>query len=107
MQNAAAAPGEAAIDGRCVSLCKLGLEMLVDQEQRPHGTAQVTVATRDDLVDCSVVRSQTHRKSSGSNQDNLPVVPAFLWIARMIGAHSRLDGGTDRGDYKEAAMTSA
>jgi hypothetical protein len=48
-----------------------------------------------------------HRKSSGSNQDNLPVFPAFLWIARMIGAHPRLDGGTDRGDYMETAMTTA
>jgi len=45
--------------------------------------------------------------SSGSNQDNLPVVPAFLWIARMIGAHPPLDGRTDRGDYMEGAMTSA
>ena len=54
MQDGAAARGKAA-SGRCgVSPCKLGLEMLVDQEQRPHRTAQVAIATRDDFVDRSV-----------------------------------------------------
>src|SRR3954453_1708808 len=108
MQDVAAALGEAVIGGRSVSLCKLRLEMLVDQEQRPHGALKVTAAPCDDLVDRAVVvRSMAHRKSSGSNQDNLPVFLAFLWIARMIGAHPRLDGGTDRGDYMETAMTAA
>jgi hypothetical protein len=37
----------------------------------------------------------------------LPVFPASLKAARRIGAHPRLNGGTDRGDYMEAAMTVA
>jgi hypothetical protein len=37
----------------------------------------------------------------------LPVFPASPGVASRIGAHPRLDGGTDRGDYMEAAMTSA
>jgi hypothetical protein len=60
MQDAAAALDEAAVGGCGVSLCKLGLEMLVDQEQSPYGTAQVTIAARDNFVDCSVVRSEAH-----------------------------------------------
>jgi hypothetical protein len=47
-------------------------------------------------------------KSSGSNQDKS--CRSFLHPLRLrggIGAHPRLDGGTDRGDYKEAAMTTA
>jgi hypothetical protein len=37
----------------------------------------------------------------------LPAFPASSGVARRIGAHPRLNGGTDRGDYKEAAMTTA
>jgi hypothetical protein len=37
----------------------------------------------------------------------LPAFPASPEVARRIGAHPRLDGGTDHGDYMEAAMTKA
>ncbi|SPP92233.1 protein of unknown function [Bradyrhizobium vignae] len=37
----------------------------------------------------------------------LPVFPASPEVARRIGAHPRLDGRTDHGDYMEAAMTPA
>jgi hypothetical protein len=37
----------------------------------------------------------------------LPAFPASPEVAGRIGAHPRLNGRTDRGDYKEAAMTTA
>jgi hypothetical protein len=37
----------------------------------------------------------------------LPVFPASPEAARRIGTYPRLDGGTDHGDYMEAAMTAA
>src|SRR3954464_3781346 len=63
VQNAAFALGEAAIDRCGVSLCKLRLEVLVDQQQRAHGTAQVAVAACHDLVDRSIFGPQAHRNS--------------------------------------------
>src|SRR4051794_38974407 len=107
VQNVVAALSQAVIGGRGVELRKLGFEMLIDQEQRPHRTAQITVAARDDLVDRGVVRSQTHRNILRSNQNN----PADRSRVRVDSVEDRRpsaqDDGTDHGDYMEGAMTTA
>ncbi|AHY54658.1 hypothetical protein BJS_08924 [Bradyrhizobium japonicum SEMIA 5079] len=79
MQDATGALDKAVIGGCGVGLCKLRLEMLVDQKQCPHGTAQVTVAARHDLVDRSVVGSEAHRHSPVQIRTNPAGLSRISW----------------------------
>ena len=108
MQNAAFALGEAAIDRCGVGLCKLRLEVLVDQQQRAHTAPRrspwqlATISSIAVSLDLRLI--EILRFKSGQI---LPVFPASPRVASTIGAHPRLNGGTDRGDYKETTMTTA
>jgi hypothetical protein len=63
VQRVAAALDEAVMRGRRVELRDLGFEMLVDQQQRSQGAAQITVATCHDFVDRGFTRSEAHSKT--------------------------------------------
>ena len=69
VQRAATAFADAVVRGRGIELRDLGLEMLVDQQQRLQRAADIAVAPRDDLVDRRFTRPETHSKP-------LPIVPA-------------------------------
>ena len=51
MQRVAAAFGKAMMLGSCIELRNLGLEMLVDQQQRPQRAAKIAIAARHDFID--------------------------------------------------------
>jgi hypothetical protein len=55
VQEMVAALGETLIGRRGIELGEFGLEVLVDQEQRPYRASQIAAAACDDLIDRGVV----------------------------------------------------
>src|ERR1700744_1995658 len=61
VERGAAAPLEdPAVGHRRIKPCQFGLELFVDQQQRPQSPSGVPAATGDNLVDGKVVRSVGH-----------------------------------------------
>ena len=51
VEHLAAAFGKAMMFGSCIELRDLGLEMLIDEQQRPQCATKIAVATRHDFID--------------------------------------------------------
>src|SRR6266700_1448828 len=90
VQHAAAAFDQAAIRNRGVELRDLGLQMLVDEQQRFQRAAKVAAAIGYDFVDSCVARSETHQSPlTLSITRPCCAICLFLWIlwTRPDGSH--------------------
>jgi hypothetical protein len=63
-----------------VELFKLGLKLLIDQQQRFQRTVDVAIAAGHDFVDGVVVCSESHRILRIARIDNLDEAQGLLWI---------------------------
>jgi hypothetical protein len=64
MKNAAPQSRRSAMRDRGMEFGKLGLKLLVDQQKRFQGAANIAIAPRYDFIDRGLMNSGTHRKAS-------------------------------------------
>jgi hypothetical protein len=64
MKNAALWSRRSAMRGRGMEFGKLGFKLLIDQQKRFQGAANIAIAPRHDFIDRGLLKSGTHRKAS-------------------------------------------